>query len=85
MRNDGKRHCHRCTGRNGRQLSRNRLWAMRIERNMSQEQLAAEAGVSRKLLYRLECGDVQVHLGALKRLSDYFDMPMAKLMEKVEE
>jgi transcriptional regulator with XRE-family HTH domain len=73
-----------------------RLAAFRLEKNMTQIQLAEEAGVSKSTLQRLESGEVATQLSGLLRvcraleLLDRFDAllpeavpsPMAQLKQK---
>ena len=76
-----------------------RLAASRLERNLTQLQLAQEAGVSRCTLQRLESGEVATQLSGLLRvcralgLLERFDMllpeavasPMVRLKQKGRE
>ncbi|WP_221029314.1 helix-turn-helix transcriptional regulator [Actomonas aquatica] len=46
-----------------------RVAALRLERNLTQAELAREAGVSARTVARLESGEVAVQLSALLRVS----------------
>ncbi len=46
-----------------------RVGALRLERNLTQGELAAQAGVSKRTVERLESGAVAVQLSALLRVS----------------
>lgn len=63
----------------------NRLAALRQERGWSLNRLAAESGVSRATLSRLENGEVSPTAEVLGRLCTAYGLPMSRLMMMVED
>ncbi|TLD69810.1 helix-turn-helix transcriptional regulator [Phragmitibacter flavus] len=71
-----------------------RLMAVRLGRNLTQAQLAREAGVSKRTLERLEAGEVAVQLTGLIRVLRVLDLleglnqlvpePVASPMEELK-
>lgn len=62
-----------------------RLKALRAERGWSLEELAAESGVSRATLSRLENGEVSPTTAVLGRLCAAYGMTLSRLMRMVED
>lgn len=58
-----------------------RLKQLRTEREMSQRELAAKAGISREYLSRLEAARQDPTLGTLERLAKALKVPVEKLLK----
>jgi transcriptional regulator with XRE-family HTH domain len=69
--------------RNTRLLKRfgKHLRALRIERGLTQEDLAIEADVPISQIGRIERGEVNATLSTLDALADALKMPLSKVME----
>jgi len=61
------------------------LRRLRLGKGLTQEQLGFEAGLRRTFISSLELGQKQPSLSTIEKLSDVFDISMAKLIQKVEE
>jgi transcriptional regulator with XRE-family HTH domain len=58
-----------------------RLRAVRIERALSQAELAKRSGVSRVAITRLERGDVDARFATIRKLAEALGVEPAVLME----
>lgn len=58
-----------------------RIRQLRIEREMSQRELAARSGISRGYLTRLEAAQQDPTLGTLERLAKALKVPVEKLLK----
>lgn len=67
-------------GRRGRRLLGERLKRLRAERGLSQEALAAKAGISRVTIARLEAGEQDPHYETLLALAQGLTVPLEKLL-----
>lgn len=67
-------------GRRGRRLFGERLERLRGEAGLSQEALAAKAGISRVTIARLEAGEQDPHYETLLALAQGLGMPLEKLL-----
>ena len=70
------------TSRKAAELLGLMIRAARLERNMTAQELAERAGVSRPLLSRVEKGDMTVSLGAVFEIATILGVP---LFEEDEE
>jgi transcriptional regulator with XRE-family HTH domain len=59
--------------------------ALRIERLMSQEQLARKAGIHATYISRIEAGRRNISWEAMKRISQALEVPAWQLVQKIEE
>ena len=59
-----------------------RIRAARLHRNLTQEELALDAGLSRHGLNRIEQGHSSVLLDTLVRIADALDVPLAELVRE---
>ncbi len=66
--------------RRGRRLLGERLKRLRQEAGLSQEALAAKAGVSRVTIARLEAGEQDPHYETLHALAQGLGLPLEKLL-----
>jgi transcriptional regulator with XRE-family HTH domain len=53
---------------------------MREERGLSQEALAALAGVDRQLIYRTELGQTSPRMDTVVLIADALQVPLAKML-----
>lgn len=58
---------------------------LRKERGLSQERLAAEAGVHRSFVFRLERGDVNVSVDTLQRIAQALGVPVSRILARAEQ
>ncbi len=58
---------------------------LRKDKRLSQEVLAAEAGIDRRYMSDIEQGKRNLSLDVLNRLASYFEMPLSALIKKAEE
>src|SRR5689334_19767135 len=58
-----------------------RIRFLRMERGWSQEQLAAESGLSRDAISRIERGDRQPSLESLQRIADTLEVTLSSLVD----
>ncbi|MEU1372966.1 helix-turn-helix transcriptional regulator [Streptomyces triculaminicus] len=58
----------------------NRIRAVRLHRNLSQERLAELAGLDRQAVNRIEGGVSSPRLDSLLRIADALDVPLATLV-----
>ena len=49
---------------------------LRIDKDLSQEQLAEQVGMSREHLSCLECGKYSIHVSNLYKIADFFEIDM---------
>ena len=64
---------------------RNRLEALRRERGIRQEDLAAALGVSRQTVISLEKGKYNPSLALAFKLSRYFELPIEGIFDDSDE
>lgn len=58
---------------------------LRKHKQLSQEALAAEAGIDRRYMSDIEQGKRNLSLDVLNRLASYFEIPLSVLIKKAEE
>jgi transcriptional regulator with XRE-family HTH domain len=61
------------------------LRALRVERGLSQEQLAMEVGIHPTYISRIEAGRRNISWEAMKRLSQALDLPAWQFVARIEE
>ena len=66
-------------------LNRNKLRARRKEKDLTQEKLAEESGLSDRYIRSLESETAQPSVSALYRLSQALEVPMDELMITIIE
>jgi len=66
----------------GRRILARNLRRLRLERKLSQEDLAYEAGVRQALISELESGKIDVRLGTLDRLAAALAVRLCDLFEE---
>lgn len=66
----------------GRRLLARNLRRLRLERKLTQDELAAEAGVRQALISELESGKIDVRLDTLQRIASALDARLAELLEE---
>jgi putative transcriptional regulator len=64
---------------------RNRVREQRIERGMSQAELAGALGVSRQTVISIESGRYLPSLPLAFRIARFFDMPVDKMFDPEDE
>jgi putative transcriptional regulator len=64
---------------------RNRVREQRIQRGLSQAELAQELGVSRQTVISIESGRYLPSLPLAFKTAGFFDLPLEKLFEPDEE
>lgn len=57
-----------------------RIQALRKKRNLSRQELAARAGVSREYIRKLEGGGYDPTVGTLQRIAKAFGVPLTELL-----
>ncbi len=62
-----------------------KIYVLRKERNMTQEALAFEVGVSRQSVSKWETGEFEPNLSTLKRLAEIFDVSVDYLLNDDQE
>jgi transcriptional regulator with XRE-family HTH domain len=60
------------------------LRKLRVSRGLTQEQLGFEANLRRTFISSLELGEKQPSLETIHKIADALDMPMSRLILKVE-
>ncbi|MFI2078447.1 helix-turn-helix domain-containing protein [Streptomyces triculaminicus] len=58
----------------------NRIRAVRLDQNMTQERLAELAGLDRQAVNRIEAGSASPRLDSLLRIAYALDVPLAQLV-----
>ena len=66
----------------GRRLLARNLRRLRLERKLTQDELAAEAGVRQALISELESGKIDVRLDTLQRIASALNARLAELLEE---
>ena len=66
----------------GRRLLARNLRRLRLERKLTQDELAAEAGVRQALISELESGKIDVRLDTLQRIALALSARLAELLEE---
>jgi len=66
----------------GRRLLARNLRRLRLERKLTQDELAAEAGVRQALISELESGKIDVRLDTLQRIAMALNARLAELLEE---
>ena len=66
----------------GRRLLARNLRRLRLERKLTQDELAAEAGVRQALISELESGKIDVRLDTLQRIAVALNARLAELLEE---
>lgn len=61
------------------------LRKLRLAKKLTQEQLGFETGLRRTFISSLELGEKQPSLATIQKLALALDLPMAKLIQKVED
>ena len=61
------------------------LRKLRLAKKLTQEQLGFETGLRRTFISSLELGEKQPSLAKIQKLALALDLPMAKLIQKVED
>jgi len=61
------------------------LRELRLEKGLSQEQLAEKAGLSMRMISLLECEKQQPTISTIEALSGALDLKMSELMIEVEK
>jgi transcriptional regulator with XRE-family HTH domain len=61
------------------------LRALRVERKMSQEQLAIVVGIHPTYISRIEAGRRNISWEAMKRISQALELPVWQLVQRIEE
>lgn len=62
-----------------------RLRRLRLERGLSQEQLAAQAGIVQSAISAFESGEKEPRISTLQRLASCLGVSTAMLLEPLEE
>lgn len=63
----------------------NTIIRLRKSKGISQESLAAEAGIDRRYMSDVEQGKRNISLDVLNRLATYFELPLSALIKEAEE
>jgi len=58
---------------------------LRSQRALSQERLAAAAGLHRSFVFRLEKAEVNISLDALQRIAAALEVPVSEYLRRAEE
>jgi len=66
----------------GRRLLARNLRRLRLERKLTQDELAADAGVRQALISELESGKIDVRLDTLQRIAMALNARLAELLEE---
>ena len=66
----------------GRRLLARNLRRLRLERKLTQDELAADAGVRQALISELESGKIDVRLDTLQRIASALNARLAELLEE---
>ena len=66
----------------GRRLLARNLRRLRLERKLTQDELAAEAGVRQALISEQESGKIDVRLDTLQRIAMALNARLAELLEE---
>lgn len=61
-----------------------RLQLLRLERNMTQEQMGEKLSLSTSAYCKIEYGETDLTLTRLNKIAEVFDMPTAELFSKIE-
>ncbi len=61
------------------------LRKLRLAKKLTQEQLGFETGLRRTFISSLDLGEKQPSLATIQKLALALDLPMAKLIQKVED
>ena len=61
------------------------LRKLRLAKKLTQEELGFETGLRRTFISSLELGEKQPSLATIQKLALALDLPMAKLIQKVED
>lgn len=66
---------------NRRDKQHSRLYQLRIDRNLSQRELAERAGVTRNTVMLIENGDTLPNLDTVKKLCDVLEVDLSDFFE----